>query len=469
MHSHSQRSTLNTQLSPKALQTVEECELGIVGHKVFVRLKDIPMYLSKRTKDSIRNRYSHSVEVGLSTEYILNHISRQLGNDVDLNFFKIGKIVGLLHDIGHTAFSHDGETILDKMLQKASASFDTPLRFNANLNNFRRILKYGFYDNLPEDVKQYAFASLVKRVHELEEYPEYLYLKQYVQDAIALEEKYLGSKGITIQNSTGKTILCQAMDLADENRYRVTDIIDSLNIYSIEKLQEILLRSVKSEVRVKDLRKLVHLKTLTVPGYESVHYDKMKIKELLIALLNRSSNAKTEFQNIMNAISMAFNRNFRLREDGKLVPVDEEIEALRKEFQKVAAKYLWGSKKVQNIKKPFSHYFTTVADYFINKEFDIELIDSNTYKEKLTVLQKSELDKEAYLREKLSLMRNFLGGLTNLKIMELYKKIALLKFEAKLGYKLENRDKLVDKNTVDSFEKKLKKKSQRLLTKRSDV
>ncbi len=445
---------------------VEECELGIVGHKVFVRLKDIPMYLSKHTKDSIRNRYSHSIEVGLSTEYMLNHLSAQLGDDVDLNFFKIGKIVGLLHDIGHTAFSHDGETILDKMLQKASTSFENPLRFNANLNNFRRILKYGFYDNLPEDVRQYAFASLVKRASELDEYPEYLYLKSYIKDAIELEEKYLSSKGITIQNSTGKTILCQAMDLADENRYRVTDIIDSLNIYSKEKLQEILLRSISSQVRVKDIRKLVHLKTLSVPGYEELHYDKMKIKDLLIALLNRSSNAKTEFQNTMNSISMAFNRNFSLREDGKIIPVDPELELLRKDFQKVAAKYLWGSKKVQNIKKPFSHYFTTVADYFINKEFDMELIDSNTYKERLTQLNNSDLSKEVYLRETLSLMRNFLGGLTNLKIIELYKKISLVKFEAKLGYKLENRDKLVDKNSVESFEKKLEKQSQRLLKKR---
>lgn len=445
---------------------VEECEMDIVGHKIFVRLKDIPMYLSKSTKDSIRNRYSHSIEVGLSTEYILNHLSAQLGDDVDLNFFKIGKIVGFLHDIGHTAFSHDGESILDKMLQKASESFTAPLRFNANLNNFRRILKYEFYDNLPEDVRQYAFASLVKRVGELEEYPEYLYLKTYVMDAVALEEKYLSSKGIHIKNTMGKTILCQAMDLADENRYRVTDIIDVLNIYSKEKLQEILLRCIKSEVRVKDVRKFVHLKTLIVPGYEELHYDKMKIKDLLIALLKRSSNAKTEFQNTMNSISMAFNRNFRLREDGKLVPVDAEIEALRKDFQRVAAKYIWGSKKVQKIKKPFSHYFMTVADYFINKEFDIELIDSNTYKEQLTSLSNSDLSKEAYQRERLSLLRNFLGGLTNLKIIELYKKIALVKFEVKLGYKLENRDKLVEKNSIESFEKKLEKQGQRLLTKR---
>jgi len=450
---------------------VEECEMDIVGHKIFVRLKDIPMYLSKRTKDSIRNRYSHSIEVGLSTEYMLNHLSAQLGEDVDLNFFKIGKIVGFLHDIGHTAYSHDGEIILDKMLQKASSSFaipsfSAPLRFNANLNNFRRILKYGFYDNLPEDVRQYAFASLVKRVNELEEYPEYMYLKDYVKEGIILEEKYLLSKGVSIQNTTGKTILCQAMDLADENRYRVTDIIDSLNIYSKEKLQEILLRSIKSEVRVKEIRKLVHLKTLSIPDYEELNYDKIKIKDLLIALLHQSSNAKTEFQNVMNSISMAFNRNFTLGEDGKLVPVNAEIEALRKDFQKVAAKYIWGSKKVKNIKKPFSHYFTTVADYFINKEFDMELIDSNTYKDRLTVLSNSDLDEETYHREKLISMRNFLGGLTNIKIFELYKKIALLKFEAKLGYKLENRDKLVEKNSVESLEKKLEKYSKRLLEKR---
>ena len=159
------------------------------------------------------------------------------------------------------------------------------------------------------------------------------------------------------------------MDIADENRYRVTDIIDSLNIYSKEKLQEILLRSITSEIRVKDIRKLVHLKTLEIPGYENTNYDKIKIKELLIALLNRSSNAKTEFQNVMNSISMAFNRNLTLTKDAKLVPVNEELERLRRDFNKVAAKYIWGSKKVDNIKKPFNHYFITVADYFINQRF----------------------------------------------------------------------------------------------------
>lgn len=440
--------------------------MGIVGHKVFVRLKDIPMYLSKKTKDSIRNRYSHSIEVGLSTEYILSHLSFTLGTDIDLNFFNIGKIVGLLHDIGHTAFSHDGEVILNKMLLEASKSFNKPIYFNANLNNFRRIEKYGLYDTLPQDVKEYALASLIKRINELDEYPEYAYLKQYHANAMTFEENYFASKGLKIQNSTGKTIMCQAMDLADENRYRVTDIIDALNIYSKEKLREILLRTVTSEIRVKEVRKLVHLKTMTLTGYESQHFEKMKIKELLMALLDQPSHAKTDFQNVMNAISMAFNRNFRLNEDGRLVAVNDELEKLRRDFNRIAAKYIWGSKKVEKIKTPYKHYFKSVADYFINQKYDLALIDSNTYREALKELAIKETAKKSRRKEELILIRNFLGGLTNYKIEELYKKIALLKFESQLGYPLKNSNKLIENNSVILFEKKLAKKRDRLLKKK---
>jgi len=446
---------------------IEECEMHIVGHKIFVRMKDIPMYLSKKTKDSIRNRYSHSVEVGIGTEYVLSSISRQMGDDVNLNFFKIAKIIGLVHDIGHTAFSHDGEVILDKMLRKASASFATPIRFNANLNNFRRISKYGLFDLLPEDIKKYAFASLIKRKKELDQYPEYLDMKDDLDYAIGLEEKYLASKGIKIKNTTNKTILCQAMDLADENRYRVTDIIDALNIYSKQKLKEIFLRSIHSEVRIKDIRKLVSLKIKGIESAQHMHSDKMKIKDLLILLLNQESNAKTEFQNVMNSISMAFNRNFFLANNGKLVPLDGEIEKLREEFDKMAATYLWGAKKVKNIKKPFNHYFTTVADYFINHDFKIDIIDSSTYKNGLMALEKESLNDEVRRREKLLLMRNFLGGLTNLKIIELYKKIKLSEFECSLGYELDKREKLLTKNSIEEFEKKLDKYNRRLVGKMS--
>ena len=252
------------------------------------------------------------------------------------------------------------------------------------------------------------------------------------------------------------------MDLADENRYRVTDIIDSLNIYSKGKLKEILKGMIRSEVRIKELRKLVNIKSIALEEVEGIHFEKLKIKELLIALLERSSNAKTEFQNVMNTLSMAFNRNFKLTENGKLVPIDEEIEALRSDFQRIAAKYIWGSKRVEKIKKPYKHYFTTVADYFINQVFELELVDSNTYKEALIELRERESSDIHARREELILIRNFLGGLTNAKIIELYKRIMVLKFEAKLGYKLEKRETLIEKNTVKNLKKKLEKYRQRL-------
>ncbi|NKQ40531.1 MAG: hypothetical protein HF962_03065 [Sulfurovum sp.] len=436
---------------------VEECEMYIVGHKIFVRMKDIPMYLSRKTKDSIRNRYSHSVEVGLSTEYLLASVSRKLDREIDLNFFGIAKIVGMVHDLGHTAFSHDGEVILDKMLTKASKKLPQTIRFNANLNNFRRIEKYRLFDLLPDDVKKYAMASLVKSKGELREYPEYLFLRSYLEHGVSFEEQYLLSKGLIVDNESGKTILCQAMDIADENRYRVTDIIDILNIYTKQKLADMLTRSITSTINVKQMRKLVSFSLPNRLLDSSRHIDKMSVKELLIMLLDQESSAKTEFQNTMNRISMAFNRNFLLSDKGVLLPEHQELERLRNNFKNIDAKYIWGSKKIKNIKKPFNHYFNTVADYFINKRYNTSFVDSVTYRKALDALRESDLEVDHRRYRELLLMRNFLGGLTNPKIIELYKKIRIEECEDLLSCKIEKRDKFIEKVSIRDFEKRLER------------
>jgi hypothetical protein len=209
------------------------------------------------------------------------------------------------------------------------------------------------------------------------------------------------------------------------------------------------------------------LKTLTLVGHETQHFDTIQIKALLMALLDQPSNAKTEFQNVMNSISMAFNRNFTLNEEGKLIPINTSLEKLRRDFHKIAATYIWGSKKVDKIKTPYRHYFTTVVNYFLNTEYDLSLIDSNTYKQALKKCRKKAKNNEKKRLQELILLRNFLGGLTNYKIEDLYKRIALLKLEKKVGHRLENRDKLVMGTSVIRFQKKLDKLENRLLRKRA--
>jgi len=59
-----------------------------------------------------------------------------------------------------------------------------------------------------------------------------------------------------------------------------------------------------------------------------------------------------------------------------------------------------------------------------NRYHVTDIIDAlNTYKKALIQLRKTHLDTPHFTREKLFLIRNFLGGLTNLKVIELYKKI----------------------------------------------
>ena len=433
---------------------VQDCEMQIVGHKIFVRMKDIPMYLSKKTRDSIRNRYSHSIEVGLSTEYILDAISNNLRTEADLNFFNIAKIVGFVHDIGHTAFSHDGEVILDKALKKASKELDTQIRFDANINNFRRIEKYRLFALLPKDIEKYALASLLKRPKELKKYPEFIYIKEYLKEAIKIEENFLNQNGITFKNSFGRTILSQAMDLADENRYRVTDIIDSLNIYSKGKLSEILLQTVTSKITLKELSKFVTIDTNILLDKNS---HKITVKEMLITLLNQESKAKTEFQNFMNAISMSFNRNLYLTENGKLDFINKKLEALRDDFQKIGAKYIWGSKRVKKIKNQYLHYFKDVVNYFLFSDYNIDFIDSVTYAKALKNLKEENLNPQEKRIKELTLLRNFLGGLTNPKIMELYKAIKIEEFEKEFGYSISKKEKLIRKTSMKEFKKKLQK------------
>lgn len=109
----------------------------IIHSKSFRRLKHKTQVYIKTFGDHYRTRLTHTLEV--------NQIGRTIGASLSLNVDLI-EAISLGHDIGHVAFAHNGEQVLDKLL---------PGGFRHNENSvrvLRKIEKQGKGLNLTEEV-----------------------------------------------------------------------------------------------------------------------------------------------------------------------------------------------------------------------------------------------------------------------------------------------------------------------------
>lgn len=109
----------------------------IIHSKSFRRLKHKTQVYIKTWGDHYRTRLTHTLEV--------NQIARTIGKALGLNEDLI-EAIALGHDIGHVAFAHNGEEVLDKLL---------PGGFRHNENSVRVLTKIeaqGDGLNLTEEV-----------------------------------------------------------------------------------------------------------------------------------------------------------------------------------------------------------------------------------------------------------------------------------------------------------------------------
>lgn len=109
----------------------------IIHSKSFRRLKHKTQVYIKTSGDHYRTRLTHTLEV--------SQIARTIGRGVGLNEDLI-EAIALGHDIGHVAFAHNGEEILDELL---------PSGFKHNINSVRvltRIERQGKGLNLTKEV-----------------------------------------------------------------------------------------------------------------------------------------------------------------------------------------------------------------------------------------------------------------------------------------------------------------------------
>lgn len=130
----------------------------IIHSKAFRRLKHKTQVYIKTSGDHYRTRLTHTLEVA--------QIAKTIGKGIGLNEDLI-EAIALGHDIGHVAFAHNGEDVLDKLL---------PGGFRHNENSIRvltRLEKSGKGLNLTEEVLDgilyhSGFSSTSKKAFTLE-------------------------------------------------------------------------------------------------------------------------------------------------------------------------------------------------------------------------------------------------------------------------------------------------------------
>lgn len=213
----------------------------------FRRLQGKMQILGVEPSAFFRNRLTHSLEVSQIAHSIASNIGKQCNGAIYNKDMFLIDAAALAHDIGHPAFGHKGERVLNKLAQAINQ------RFEGNAQNFRvlrtlekkepkisglnltnrtllAINKYIVRETQDPNVKKFMFAS------------DYNYLAPIRQQS-------------GIGNS--RTLDVQIIDLADDIAYSVHDLEDGLafRYFSIDELLYLIKK--KDEESFKQLNSIV--------------------------------------------------------------------------------------------------------------------------------------------------------------------------------------------------------------------
>jgi dGTPase len=167
----------------------------VIHTKAFRRLENKTQVFDPAYSDHFRNRLTHTLEVS----QISRTISEALGLNTDLC-----EVLALSHDIGHPPFSHEGERVLNRIMQAYGLGFDHNL-------HALRIVEY-FEEKYP------AFRGL-NLTFEVREG-----IIKHSRDYEASDSTYVDIS----EYCPGKRppLEAQLIDLADEIAYNTADLDD---------------------------------------------------------------------------------------------------------------------------------------------------------------------------------------------------------------------------------------------------
>ena len=176
-----------------------------------------------------RNRLTHSLEVAQIAHSIATNIGKLFEND-DLKIYQNDLYVidaaALAHDIGHPAFGHKGERVLDTLAKEIGK------RFEGNAQNYRVLRSLEKKEpkirglNLTNRTLMAINKYLIKEDPNVEKFmysPDYDYLTD-VRSRVHLERT--------------RTLDAQIIEVADDIAYSVHDLEDALALryFSIDEL-----------------------------------------------------------------------------------------------------------------------------------------------------------------------------------------------------------------------------------------
>lgn len=205
----------------------------------FRRLENKTQLFPGNESDFFRNRLTHSLEVAQIAKSISLKIKKdypELATNIEPD---VCEIAGLIHDLGHPPFGHNGEAALDRCMKKFGG-------FEGNAQTLRIITRLEkkerddcLFDSNGTDrrfglnltARTIAAAIKYDRIIPLEREDNEKIVKGYYESELDIVNEVKKSLGAV--NSEGnvvdsfKTIECSIMDLADDIAYSTYDIEDA--------------------------------------------------------------------------------------------------------------------------------------------------------------------------------------------------------------------------------------------------
>lgn len=196
----------------------------ILYSAAFRRLQGKMQILGIENSAFFRNRLTHSLEVAQIAKGIRLQLDKCCyERDSKLSDIFLLDAAALAHDIGHPAFGHKGERVLDNLLANLG------LRFEGNAQNYRVLRALEKKDpnytglNLTYRTLLAINKYLVKE-QPIKEGKEHIKKFMYTEDYDILEEFRLNNN-----LSKTRTLDAQIIELADDIAYAVHDLEDALS------------------------------------------------------------------------------------------------------------------------------------------------------------------------------------------------------------------------------------------------